>query len=115
MVPVSASALRAGSSLLRKSLTPFKALDLCFWSRSKCSSCAKRDLPSQALPHELVVGSCTGPGTRSSLLRERLTGTIGSPRLGLHHTWYERHDRNCEYNSRSAHGSFSLGLRPTNL
>jgi len=39
MVPVSAAAPGAGSSLLRERLTPLKALDLCFWSCSKCSSC----------------------------------------------------------------------------
>src|SRR5437870_4483140 len=98
MVFVSASALRAGSSLLRESLTPLKALNVCFrsWSRSSC--CCKRNSSGQAISHKLVVGSCAGPGTRTSLQRERLAGTIASLRLAIHHSLgYEHHDCDCEY------------------
>src|SRR5215470_14295752 len=102
MVPVSAAAPGAGSSLLRDRLTPLKALDLCFWSCSKCSSCTKRDLSSQAILHKLPVGSLAGSGTRSSLQRERLAGTVASPRLGIS-ACCDHHDSDCEHNSRSAH------------
>src|SRR5262249_45061603 len=104
MVPVSASASGPGPSLLRERLALLKALDFCLWSRSKCFSCAKRDLPSYAISDEVAVGSCAGPGTRTSLQRERLAGTIASPRLGINHSlWYEHHDRDCDYNGRSTH------------
>ena len=83
VVPVSASARSAGSSLLRESLAPFKALDVCFRSGSNCSSFSKWNLPSQAISHECVVCSLAGPGTRCSFQRERLTGVIASPRLSI--------------------------------
>src|SRR5215467_10111819 len=44
-----------------------------------------------------------GPGPDPLRRESDSQATIASPRLSLHHTWYERHDRNCEYNGRSAH------------
>jgi hypothetical protein len=104
MVPISASASGAGSSLLSESLAPLKALDMCFRSSSDCSSCCKRDPSSQAIPHKLVVCSIATPLTRCPLLGERLASTKGGPRLGVHRCLgYEHHDRHCEYHGRSAH------------
>jgi hypothetical protein len=100
MVPV--SPCRAGSSLLSKRLTFLKALDLLFRSCSKCSSCAEWDPSSQAISHEIIVGSCAGPRTRGSLQRERLTGTIASPRLGIS-SCCDHHGGDCDENGRSVH------------
>src|SRR6266568_8530398 len=102
MVPISASALGAGSSLLRERLTPLIALHVCFRSGSNCSSCSKWNLPSQAIPHELVVCSLAGSGTRRSLQRKRLAGVIASPRLGIG-LCCGHHERNGDENGRSAH------------
>src|SRR6266550_7307688 len=102
MVPISTSALGAGSSLLRQRLTPLKALHVCFRRGSNCSSCSKWDLPSQAISHERVVGSPAGPRTRCSLHRERLTGVIASPRLSIG-LCCGHNDRDGDENGRSAH------------
>src|SRR5438093_11578579 len=104
MAPTSGCAFGPGSSLLRERLTLLKALDLCFRSRSRCSCCCKRNCSGQTISHKLVVASCAGPGTRTSLLSKRLAGTIGSPRLGIHHSFgYDHHDSDCEYYGRSVH------------
>src|SRR5437899_6836059 len=115
MVPVSASALRAGPSLLRERLTPLKALHVCFRSCSECSSCAEWDPSGQAISHKLVVGSCAGPGTRSSLQRQRLAGTIGSPRLGISFCCDHHGGGDCDENGRSVHVHSPWGVRPTNI
>src|SRR5215467_225168 len=103
MVPVSAP--WAGPSLLRERLTPLKALHVCFRSCSKCSSCAEWDPSSQAISHEVVMGSCAGPGTRCSLQRERLTGIIAGPPLGIS-CCCDHHGGDCgdcDENGRSVH------------
>jgi hypothetical protein len=102
VVPVSASARSAGSSLLRESLALLKALDVGFRSRSDCSSFSKGNLPGQAIPHKLVVCSLARPGTRCSFQRERLTGAITSSRLGIG-LCCGHHDRDGDENGRSVH------------
>src|SRR6266700_7280818 len=108
MVPISASTLRARSPLLRERLTLLIALHVCFRSGSNCSPCSKWYSSSQAVAHELVVGSIAAPDTRSSLLRERLTGTKASPRLGIG-LCCGHHERNSDENGRSAHGHSPWG------
>src|SRR6266581_2805459 len=102
MVPISASTLRASSSLLRQRLTPLKALHVSFRSGSNVSSCSKWYSSSQAISHKLIVGSIAAPLTRCSLFREGLTGAIASPRLGIG-LCCGHHDRECDENGRSAH------------